>query len=424
MQKTTRQRSWYPGYVLLITGLVSVMNYYDRSLLMILVEPVKRDLHLSDGQIGILIGFGFALMYSLLGIPMARIADRWGRARLLACVAGFWSVMTAASGTAVNFTTLLLARMGVAVGEAGGLPAVHALVAEYFSAKRRGLALSLIGVSGALGIALALALGGLIADHWGWRAAFFVAGAPGIVLAAIVYLTIRDPARPAPAASSPVPAAMPLGLVAKTLWRRRSFILMCTGVAIAAIGAYAWQAWTPAFLMRTYGLTAGEVGLKYSAVTGPVSIISVLTGGLIHDWLLRRDQRWPLWILALSFGISTPLHLSLFLINDFSSVLVLAVFSTFVGGLWTGPAYAIVQSLAGPKLRALCAAVLMMLVNIIGLGLGPVIPGLLSDALKPRFGTQSLMVSLCLMAAFTIAAIIPFLIATRTYARDVEEANR
>src|ERR1700729_1104829 len=185
-------RSWYPGYVLTMLGLVSVLNYYDRNLIAILVEPMKRDLHLSDANIGLLSGIGFALMYSLLGIPVARLADRYGRARVLAASLAVWSLMTVLSGRAINYTTMLLARVGVGVGEAAGLPASHALVADYFSPASRGKALSVIGICGALGIAVSLAAGGYISDWRGWRVAFYVGGVPGLALSALLFLTVRD----------------------------------------------------------------------------------------------------------------------------------------------------------------------------------------------------------------------------------------
>ncbi len=422
MRSDLTQKPWYSSYVLLIVGLVSVMNYYDRFLLTILVEPIKRDLHITDAQVGLLAGIGFALMYSLLGVPMARLADRHGRARVLAAVVGFWSLMTAASGMTVNFTTMLLARAGVGVGEAGGLPTVHALIADYFSPKRRGFALSLIGVCGAIGMTLALAVGGLINDWHGWRMAFYVAAAPGLILALLVILTIKEPLAhvQAKAANN---ATLPLGAAFKTLWRRKAFVFLCAGMAVGAVGAYAHQTWIPAFLMRTYHMTAGQVGAQYSAVTGPTTIVAILLGGLINDWLLRRDKRAPLWIIAASFGLGVPASLAFLLVHDFHLALGLSILMTLAGGLWTGPAYAVVQSLAGPKLRALTAAIFMMIVNIVGLGLGPVAGGVLSDLFAPHFGAASLTASLCALTLCGAIAVPLFLLATRSLDADMRDAE-
>ena len=412
----------YSGYVLLIVGLASVANYYDRNLLTILVEPVKRDLHISDAQVGLLAGLGFAVMYSLVGIPMARLADRFGRARVLGVALAVWSVMTALSGTTVNFVTMLAARIGVGVGEAGGLPASHALIADYFSPRWRGKALSVIGVSGGVGLTLAMALGGAIVDWRGWRMAFYLAGLPGVALALLVLLTIREPKLARAAEQST--AATPLGQVFATLWGRKSYVLLCVGLGIAAIGAYGHQAWTPAFLMRTYHKSAGEIGGLYSAAVGPATVISIFLGGGVNDWLAARDKRWPLWLLALAFGLTIPSTLLVVWTRDLNLALGVSVVSTLAGGLWVGPAYALVQSLSGERLRAISAAIFMMIVNIVGLGLGPVVVGVISDALKPGFGAAALTLSLSSISVTYVIGVVCFLAATRTVVADVAAADR
>jgi MFS family permease len=415
-------KSRYPLYVLFIVGLVSILNYYDRSLLSILVEPIKRDLRISDGEIGLLAGVGFALIYGVLGVPMARLADRYGRAPVLGAVLMFWSAMTAATGATANFTTIFLARIGVGLGEAGGLPAVHALIAEYFSLRRRGLAMSVSGICGAIGVSLALILGGSINDLYGWRRAFYLAAVPGLLLAVVIFLTIRDPRSHTHPASERV-ITVPLGAALRTLWGRKSFMLLCLGMGIGTIGSYGQQAWTPAFLMRTYHLTAGQVGSRYAAVIGPASILSILLGGVINDWLVSKDERWPLWLLALSFGLCAPAGLVFFLVPDFTLAMVMAVIFTLLGYLWVGPAYALVQALAGAQLRALAAAVFMLIINIIGNGLGPTLTGLLSEQLRAALGPASLRASLCIMIMTCALATIPFLLATRAVKTDMTAAN-
>ena len=418
------ERAWYPGYVLGIIGLVSIANYYDRNLITILVEPMKRDLHLSDADIGLLTGIGFALMYSILGIPMARLADRYGRAKLLGYVLALWSVMTVLSGRSVNLTTMLWARVGVGVGEAGGLPASHALVADYFAPARRGKALSVIGVCGALGISAALAGGGLINDSLGWRFAFYAGGLPGLALSALLLFTVRDfNSTSSPAAPQNRAPAVKLGSAFATLWHRRSYVHMCIGLALVCIGAYGQFAWTPAFLMRSYHMSAGQVGGYYSAAVGPASIVAMFIGGALNDWLVKRDKRWPLWILALCFASNVPLSLIFFLVHNFALAMILTVVTTVVGSLWVAPSYALVQSLAGPPLRAIAAAIFMMTVNIVGLGLGPYLTGVLSDALTPRFGADALTFSLCAVTMTCGIGAISLMWATRPVAADMDEAE-
>jgi predicted MFS family arabinose efflux permease len=422
--KEVSQHRRYRIYVLAVLGASSILNYYDRNLITILVEPMKRDLHLSDSQIGLLTGFGFALMYSLLGIPVARLADRYGRARLLAVALGLWSLMTVASGRASNFFTMLLARIGVGIGEAGGLPATHALIADYFPAPTRGRALSVIGVCGTLGLSLALAGGGLISEHYGWRVAFLVAGLPGLILSTVLFLTVRDrkPDTVAEIESSSRPP-MKLAEVFAALWARRSYVYLCAGLGFAAIGAYGQFAWTPAFLMRTYHMSSGQIGTYYSAVVGPASLVSVFIGGALNDWLMKRDQRWSLWMLAACFAINVPLSLIFFQVHDFRLAMALSLVSAILGALWVAPAYALVQSLAGPSLRAIGAAIFMMIVNIIGLGLGPYATGALSDHLKARFGDASLGLSLCAVTFTCLVGVFFFLIAARSVASDITTAQ-
>jgi MFS family permease len=208
-----------------------------------------------------------------------------------------------------------------------------------------------------------------------------------------------------------------------TLWGRRSYVLLSAGLGIAAIGSYGQSVWTPAFLMRTYHLSAGSVGTSYSAVVLPASLISIFLGGAINDWLLKRDQRWPLWILTFSFALTVPLSLVFFLIHDFPVAMAIALVSTIIGGLWIGPSYALVQALAGPRLRAISAAIFMMIVNIVGLGLGPYVTGALSDALALRLGERALAISLCVVTMTCLIGAAFFLAATRTIAADVAQAN-
>jgi len=416
--------TWYPGYVLTMLGLVSVLNYYDRNLISILVEPMKRDLHLSDANIGLLSGIGFALMYSILGIPMARLADRYGRARVLAATLAVWSLMTVLSGRAMNYASMVLARIGVGIGEAAGLPASHALVADYFSPASRGKALSVIGICGALGISVALAGGGFINDWRGWRVAFYVGGLPGLALSALLFLTVRDK-QSVNLPGAPDSRLVPIKLrtVFAALWSRRSYVLLCIGLGLGAIGAYGQFAWSPAFLMRSYHMSAGQIGGYYSAAVGPASLVAVFVGGALNDWLMKRDKRWSLWILAACFAINVPVSLIFFLVHNFPLAMVMTLVSTTVGSLWVAPSYALVQDLAGSYMRAVAAAIFMMIINIIGLGLGPYLTGLLSDYLTPRFGKSALALSLCAVTMTCGASAVIFLLATRTVAADIEAAG-
>jgi MFS family permease len=433
----------YSWYVLGVLCAVSIVNYYDRNLISILVEPMKHDLHASDSELGLLTGFAFALAYGAFGIPVARLADRWGRARVLGLSLLAWSVTTILSAQCRGFTSMALARAGVAIGEAGALPATHALVAEYFDEQRRGRALSLIGVAGGLGVTLALAAGGLINEWYGWRMAFVLSGIPGLFLAVLLWVTVREPepglsaaagAGPAagtsptasvgPAASG-LPAASDepsLGEALRALWHRPAYVCLCAGLGIAVIGIYGQFAWTPAFLMRSYHMSSAAVGGYYSVVVGPATLLSIFLGGVLNDWLVRKDPRAPFWILAGSFALVVPANLTFFLVHDFSFAMGISLVTTVIGGVWVAPAYSLVQSLAGPRLRAIAAAVFMMTVNVVGMGLGPFLTGALSDHFASAWGDQALAVSLCVVTLIGGLGVFPLLRATKTVTADVARA--
>jgi predicted MFS family arabinose efflux permease len=417
------KQSAYSWYVLGVLGCVSLANYYDRNLISILVEPIKRDLRLSDAQIGLLSGFAFALAYSVFGVPVARLADRYGRTRILSLALAAWSAMTVLTGRTADFLTMLLARAGVATGEAGGLPATHALVADYFGPERRGTALSVIGVCGALGASLAVAGGGLINEWRGWRTAFFLGGIVGLVLAIVLWSTVSEPARAPVNASQETRRSASLTSTFRTLWGRRSYLHLCVGLAICAVGAYGQFAWAPTFFMRSYHLSTAQVGGYYSAAVGPATLVSIVLGGVLNDWLLKRRKSAPLWILAVTFGLTVPASLLFLLVHHLLLAMSMAVVTTVLGSLWIGPSYALVQSLSGPALRATAAAIFMMAVNIVGLGLGPYLTGLLSDALAVRFGDQALALSLSVVTAFSGLGVIHFLIAMRTVEADMAAAE-
>jgi MFS family permease len=362
-------------------------------------------------------------MYSVFGIPTARLADRFGRARVLGGVVAICSVLTILTGRTASFTTMLLARGGVAIGEAGGGPSAHALVTDYFSPHLRGKALSFIGVCSALGLSLALVGGGLINDRYGWRMAFYLGGLPGLILSGLVLFTVREPQVVHTGEMGRDKSPRSVTSTVATLWKRRAFPHLCAGLGVASIGSYGQLAWTPAFLMRTYHMTSGQVGSHLSAMVAPASIVAILLGGVVNDWLDAYDKRWPLWILALTFAIGTPLSLIYFLAHNFNLAMAMALTTTLASGLWVAPAFALVQSLAGPNLRASAAAIFMMIVNIIGLGLGPYITGVLSDALAQQFGVNNLAVSLCIVSMTFPVGCVTFLLGARTVVADIAEAN-
>lgn len=407
------------GYILFILCLISALNYYDRFLIGILVEDLKRDLALSDAQIGLLSGLAFALVYSAASIPVASYADRGFRVRVLGSAAGIWSLMTGLCGMATGFWTMLFARFGVGIGESGGAPTTHAIVAETFSDKWRATALAAIGVAGAIGTSAAFAGGGYIAQHYGWRWAFFAAAISGILIAIIFALTVREPRRfPTSAANPALPARAALG----QLLRRPAYVWICAGVSIFSIGGFGSSAWTPAYLMRYFGRDAATVGLDYSAIIGPAAIIAVFAGGFLADWLGRKDVRAPYWFLAISMFASIPLSVIQLTTESYETALAMVWPSALMGSLWISPTYAIVQALSGSKLRAMGAAFFMLCVNLVGQSLGPLLVGAMSDYFSAAYGNVGLRYALLIGTTSFIAGGIAFLMAARTARADMAKA--
>jgi MFS family permease len=404
--------------------MAAAFNYYDRYLLAILIEPIKEDLGLSDTQIGLLSGFAFAVVYCSAAIPIARIADRGFRVRVLGAALGIWSVMTALTGFASNYAQLIAFRLGVAVGESGGLPSTHAIVVEYVPQSRRATALSIVAFVSAIGTSAAMIFGGLIADSYGWRGAFIIAGIPGLLLGLLIWLTIAEP-RPASSQTGQDPLLVSPGLreALGTLWRRRSFVYFCVGTGFGMISVFAFQIWAPSFIMRKFNLSAGEVSMSYSIVFTVGNLAAALLGGILYDILFKRDVRWAFWLQAISFGASLPLGLAFLFAPSYTFLLLITPAVVLISSLYATPAYALVQGLSGPRLRATGAATFMLVANLVGFGLGPSIVGVLSDTLAPTFGSESLQYALAVVFVSGPVAAMIFVKAAGSVASDLDSAD-
>jgi MFS family permease len=416
----------YSYYVLAVLSAITVLNYYDRNVISIILQPMKLALHLSDTEAGLLSGVAFAAVYSLLGVPIARFADRGNRVRVLGAALTIWSIMTAACGFASSALGLFAARMGVGLGEAGGLPSTHALVADYFPAERRSSALSTIAIAGSLGVIMGLSVGGIVSDHFGWRAAFWVGGAPGLLFALIALLTIREPSRRLAQTEAAVQARapqVPFGLALKTLARRPAFVFTILGMTISSIAAFGQQAWGPTFLIRAYAMRAGQIGVIYGLLSAVPAIIGMLVGGLVVDRWVRKDKRALVWILILTYGLAIPFGLVVYLTTNLKVALATTFVHALFSSIYVGPNYALIQGLAGHKLRATAAAIYMAVINLVGLSAGPAVVGFLSDRLVPVAGANSLRWSLCILLLAYVACIPVFFLAARTVRADLADAE-
>jgi predicted MFS family arabinose efflux permease len=411
----------YARWVLGLLFVVYVFNFVDRQILSILLEPIQRDLGVSDTAMGFLTGWAFAVFYTFAGIPIARFADRGVRRSVIAAGAALWSAMTAVSGLAQSFLQLALARVGVGVGEAACSPPAHSLISDYFPPERRATALAIYASGIHFGTAFGYLAGGWINEAFGWRAAFFVVGLPGIAAALLVRLTVREPVRGASeggAASEELPEA---SQVFRFLWSLRSFRQLSFASALTAFAGYGVAIWTPPFLMRVHGMGTAEIGLWLGLIAGLAGASGAYLGGLLVDRLRARDPRYGVWIPALAAILGLPFVLLLLFWPDPRQALLLSIPSTLLGAMWLGPVFALTQALVGIRMRALASAILLFVVNLIGLGLGPQVVGLLNDLLRPRFGAGAVRWSLAAVVLVTsLWAALHFALAARTLRADLE----
>lgn len=375
----------YRRYVLGVLFLVYMFNFVDRQILAILSPAIKADLGLSDTQLGILKGLAFALFYAAMGIPLARLADRWNRVSLIAIALALWSGMTVLSGAAQNFLHLFLARVGVGVGEAGGTPPSHSVISDYFAREERATALALFTLAVPIGTVLGFLAGGTLTEGLGWRWAFVLVGLPGLLLALLVRLTIREPKRGALEAVPPRPVSGTLEGI-RLLWSIPSFRTISYGGALSALCGYGLVMWLTDFLFRTHSLGYGDVTVQLALVIGLGGGIGTYSGGVLADRFGKRDQSIYIWLPGAAMLLSVPL----LLIALFTANLPLMWASLFFIFLFYyvlfGPFYATVQTLAPISARALATAFYFFILAIAGAGIGPFYVGGLSDLLAPRLG--------------------------------------
>jgi len=411
-------RGGYLWWLMIVLLLVNILNFIDRQSIFILAESIKADLGLSDTDIGLLGGVAFAIVYSTMAVPLARMAEIYGRKRMLAILLASWSGLTALGGLAQNFTQLVLARLGVAAGEAGGTPTAHAIISASFPERRRAMAIAFYSLGVPLGTMTGLILGGWINEVASWRMAMIALGLPGILLAVVVWFTIREPAQTASPADK-----LSMTETLKMLWQRRSFRQTAYGLAVYSMGANAAIVFGPAFLMRTYGLNSASAGLSLGLVYGVIGVAGTLAGGWLGDRFGARDARWRLWLPAIVLIAAMPVTLGAW----FASTATLSV--AFIGGtkfanlFYLGPIFAAMHAIAPPRARGTASAGLLFFNSLIGASLGPLITGVLSDWLEPAHGPLSLRYALCFVVLTQIWAAAHFFLAARSVRADAELAK-
>lgn len=406
-----RAKSHYQGYLLAVLLLIQAANGVDGLTLGLVLQYIKADLHLTDTQLGFLGGIAFALFYSVMGIPIARWADRGNRVTIIAVTTSFWSIAVAFCGIAANFVQLLLFRILVAVGEAGCVPAAQSLIADYFGRARRPRALATYMLGQSLSIAVGYGVAGWLNQLYGWRNTFIVIAAPGLLLATLAALTLREPRRAAqhlqlpteqPSSSNTsgriaVEETVPIRMVVATLWRQPTFRHLLASFSVFYFFSCGIQQWQPAFFIRTYGLKTGILGFDLALVYGLASLVGTYGGGLLATRYAGNNERLQLRGLGISFFFFAFFSALVYVAPNASLALCALALATAAGATGNGPIFATIQTLVPARMRATAIAFVYLCGNLIGLGLGPLAAGMLSDALHPYAGEESIRYSLLLL---------------------------
>jgi len=411
----------YSYFVAAFLAIVYTLNFLDRQIISILAEPIRKDLNLTDTQLGMLGGIAFALFYTTFGIPVAYLADRTNRVRIIAAACALWSLFTVLCGTATNFVTFALYRMGVGVGEAGGSPPSYSLISDYFPPEKRGTGLALYSLGVPTGSMLGAFAGGRIAEAYGWRTAFFALGVPGIILAVLMLFLVKEPKRgrlDVAIDGQDHAAAPPLFQSVGGFFANRTLVLVAISSALSAFVGYAALTWNPPFLIRVKGMTLGDVANYYSVVLGVTGIIGTFGAGWLVDRLVKRDRRWFAWVPAIAFSITIPFWWLLINADTWQMALLFMAIPALLNNMYLAPALTVVQNAVPPARRTMSGAVLLFVLNLIGLGIGPVYVGRISDGAKAEYGDQSLAVGFTWLIPIIVLTIIAHLVAAWSINRD------
>lgn len=429
----------YRSYVLFLLVVVYTFNFLDRQIIGILSIPIQEELGLSDTQLGLMRGLSFALFYSTLGVPIAWLADRTNRTRIIAIALAVWSAMTAACGLAQNFWQMFAARLMVGVGEAGGVAPAYSIIADYYPPEKRARALAIYSFGIPIGSAVGIIFGGVIATLIDWRAAFLIVGVMGVVLAPIFYLTMREPRRGAydPPGTKIAPA--PIKEVFATLARKPSFWTLSLGAACSSMIGYGLFAWLPAFFVRSYPTELVETlswlpawaipegagpllyaGYFYGTIVLFGGVLGIWLGGVLGDRFGKGSRGAYALVPAIAFLATAPFFAAGVLSSSLALSFFIFLIPTALGLAWLGPVLSAFQHIVPVAMRATASAVFLLINNLIGIGLGDLLLGAMSDGLKAQFGEESLRYSILAGVSFYIAAAVFFLFASRTLAKDWE----
>jgi len=419
-------RDWTPRavYGLGFLTLISAFNYLDRSLLGLALPSIKMEMHISDTALGLVSGLAFLLFYSVLGVPIAWAADRFNRRNIIAIGFAFWSLMTLLTGWVSTIWQLALTRFLMGAGEACGIAPSNSIISDLFRAERRPLAFSIFGTAVSISSILFFPLIGWVGHIYGWRAMFIAAGLPGVALALIFLLTMKEPERGASEARRIERAAREsFAASIAFLTKSRAYLAIVAGATLMGLNVFAAGVWTPTFLTRVHGMTLIEVAATTGPIRGIFGVAGVLLGGLLIDRLARKAAHWRMTVPALACLLAAPAEL-MFIMADDSRIWIAAyAVSAFLLLVHQGPIFAAVISVARLRMRAVATSVLLLCSALIGQTLGPLIIGMLNDALTPVYGQIAIRYSMLVLVVTAVAAGGMFLLAGRYLQQDAARAQ-
>jgi len=415
-------RSGYRYVVAWMLVVVYTLNFLDRQIVAILGKYISADLHLTKTQFGLMGGTAFAAFYTVCGIPVAYLADRWNRIWIMSGACAIWSLFTAGCGATSNFIQIGLCRMGVGIGEAGGSPPSYSLISDYFPPGERGTGLAIYSLGVPLGSMLGALIGGRIAEAYSWRMAFYVVGLPGILVALLMLLVIREPRRGGldalsvgAAAHEPAP---PLMTSISSFFADRTLLLTAISCALSAFVGYAGLIWNPQFLELVKGMSGKDVANQYSLVLGATGVIGTFGAGWLADKLAQRDRRWFAWLPAIAFLLSIPFWLGMLWAPSAQIALLFIAGPALLNNVYLAPSLAVVQNAVSPSRRTMAGAILLFVLNLVGLGVGPVYVGRIADAMEPVHGHNALAYGFAALIPLAALTSIAFMASAASIARD------
>jgi len=412
----------YRYLVVIVLAVVYTFNFMDRQIMSILQEPIRKELNLSDTQLGMLTGLTFALFYTTFGVLLAWAADRYKRTWIMAASCAVWSLFTALCGMATNFVQLALSRVVVGIGEAGGSPPSYSLISDYFPPKERGVGLAIYSLGVPIGSMVGAGVGGAIAAAHGWRIAFIAVGLPGLLLALVMLLLIREPKRggldPIAAGAVAHDPAPPMMSAIASFFANRTLVLIAISSGLSAFVGYAMLNWNPSFLMRVKGMSLAQVGAYYSLVLGITGMIGTFGSGWLVDKLSLRDRRWYSWVPAIAFALTIPALAGLLWAPTWQLALLFLAVPSLLNNMYLAPALTVVQNAVPPARRTMSGAILLFILNLVGLGGGPLYVGYISDHAKAQYGEHSLVIGFAALFPIILLTILAHIAASLSIARD------